>query len=332
MVQIGTLLRFMGVAVAALLALHCHAQAGKAARVAVLSPGSANEVAAIQREPFERGLRELGWKPGIDVLIDYRYAEGSLSSLGQLANELASGRFDVIVARGPSAIEAAQKATVTIPIVMAASNDPVSEGFARSMSRPGGNITGVATLVWELDRKRLELLRDTFPTIQRVAVVANPSFDSPRFASRIAALQDNAQRLNLRLEVFPVSRKEDIYAAFAAIDRAKVDALLVQADPHLLDHNRHQIAALAAKQRLPAIYPWRFFAEAGGLMSYGSSIAGFHYRSANYVSRILRGAKPGELAVEQPTQFELVVNVAAANQQGIPLPKSLLFRADHLIQ
>jgi putative tryptophan/tyrosine transport system substrate-binding protein len=331
-VQIGTLLRFIGVAVAASLALHGHAQPGKAARVAILSPGSANEVAAIQREPFERGLRELGWKPGIDVLIDYRYAEGSLSALVQLANELAAARFDVIVARGPSAIEAAQKATVTIPIVMAASNDPVSEGFARSMSRPGGNITGVATLVWELDRKRLELLKDTFPTIERVGVVANPNFDSPRFASRMVALRDNAQRLKLRLEVFPVSRKEDIDAAFAAINRSKVDALLVQADPHLLDHNRNQIAALAATQRLPAIYPWRFFAEAGGLMSYGSSIAGFHYRSANYVSRILRGAKPGELAVEQPTQFELVVNVAAANQQGIPLPKSLLFRADHLIQ
>ena len=301
-------------------------------RIAVLSPGAANELPSIQREPFERGLRELGWAPGSNVLIDYRYAEGNAPKLVEMAQNIVRSGVDVIVARGPSAIEAVKKATSTIPVVMAASNDPVQEGFVKSMSRPGTNITGLATLVWELDRKRLELLKETFPTIHRVAVIANPSFDAPRFQERMALLQRNATSLKLRIEVFPVTRRDEIEAAFDAATGAKVDALLVQADPHLLDHFRKDIAGLATKHRLPAIYPWRFFAEAGGLMSYGSSIPAFHHRSAFYVSRILKGARPAELAVEQPTQFELVINMLTAKAQGFTLPKAVLFRADHLIQ
>ena len=315
------------------LASTVHAQShGKVARVGVLSPGSAKEAPGIQREHFERGLREAGWRPGSDVQIDYRYAEGSVPRLKELAAELVRSRVDVIVARAPAAIQAAQQATQVIPIVMSASNDPVAEGFVRTMARPGGNVTGIATLAWQLDSKRLELLKDTFPRIGRVGVLANPDFDAGLFEERMASLRDNARALGLQLEIFVVRQREQFDEAFDGMRRAKVDALLVRADPHVIDHHRAAVAALAAQHKLPAIYPWRFFAEAGGAISYGTSIAGFHHRSAAYVSRILRGAKPAELAIEQPTQFELVVNVAAAKAQGIELPKSLLFRADHLIE
>jgi putative tryptophan/tyrosine transport system substrate-binding protein len=320
-------------AVCAGVALSSHAQvSSKTSRIGILSPGSSTEAPWIQREPFERGLRDLGWAPDANISIVYRYAEGSVPKLQELAAELVQSRVDVIVARAPAAIQAAQAATPSIPIVMSASNDPVEEGFVDSMSKPGRNATGIATLVWELDSKRLELLKETFPAITRVAVLANPQFDAGRFADRVATLRASARSLKLQLEVFAVEDQGAIAQAFSAMRRAKIDGLLVRADPHVLDHSRAEIAALAAKFRLPAIYPWRFFAEAGGLISYGTSIPGFHRRSAAYVDRILRGAKPQELPVEQPTQYELVVNVAAAKAQGIDLPKALLFRADHLIQ
>ena len=308
-------------------------QASKLPRVGVLHAGSSKEAVTIQREPFERGLRELGWMPGSNVLVDYRYAEGSAARLAELAVDLVRSRVDVTVARGESAIDAARQATTTIPIVMSArAGDPVADGLVKNLSRPGGNITGITTLVWDLDGKRLELLKEAFPWIRRVAVLANPNFHAGRYEQHVTALQGMARSLTLQLEVFEVTRPEEIAGVFAAIGRARVDALLVRGDPHVLDHNRREVAAMAAKHRLPAIYPWRFFAEAGGLMSYGTSLPGFHHRSATYVSRILRGANPGDLPIEQPTNFELVVNVAAAKAQGLTIPQSVLFRADQVIQ
>jgi putative tryptophan/tyrosine transport system substrate-binding protein len=308
------------------------AQPGKVPRIGVLHAGSSKESSTIQREPFERGLREHGWAPGSNVLIDYKYAEGNTARLDELAAALVRSGVDVIVTRAPAAITAARRATSTIPIVMSAgTDDPVAQGLAKSLSQPGGNVTGILTLIWELDKKRLELLKEAFPGISRVAVLANPNFDTSRYGKHVAALHESGRSLNLQLQIFEVRRADEIAKAFEAISRGPFQALLVQGDPQVLDHNRSEVVAMAAKHRLPAVYPWHFFAEAGGLMSYGTSFPAFHHRSATYVSRILRGANAGELPIEQPSKFELIVNVGAARAQGLAIPQSVLFRADHLI-
>jgi putative ABC transport system substrate-binding protein len=322
----------VGIAVLAAAASRVMAQSGKIPRVGVLHAGSSNESPTIQREPFERGLREQGWVPGSNVLIDYKYAEGNAGRLDELAAALIRSGVDVIVARAPAAINAARRATATIPIVMSAgTDDPVAGGLVKSLSQPGGNVTGILTLIWELDKKRLELLKEAFPGISRVAVLANPDFDRGRYAKHVAALHDSGRSLKLQLQIFEVRRADEIAVAFTAIGQRQAEALLVQGDPQVLDHNRSEIVAMAAQHRLPAVYPWHFFAEAGGLMSYGTSFSAFHHRAATYVSRILRGAKAGELPIEQPSKYELVVNVGAAKAQGLTIPQSVLFRADRLI-
>jgi putative tryptophan/tyrosine transport system substrate-binding protein len=215
---------------------------------------------------------------------------------------------------------------------MSAGEDAVAEGFANSLSRPGGNITGIDSLVFDLDAKRLELLKEAFPAISRVAVLGNPNTEPTQFPVRMTALHDSARSLKVQAQVFEIRRAEDIAGAFDNMVRGRVDALLVRGDPQVLDPHRATIVALAAKHRLPAIYPWRFFVEAGGLMSYGTSLPGFHHRSATYVNRILKGAKPGDLSIESPTKFDLILNVAAAKAQDLVIPPSLLFRADELVQ
>jgi putative ABC transport system substrate-binding protein len=307
-------------------------QPRKVPRVAVLHAGSSKEPASVQREPLERGLREWGWIPGSDVTIDYRYAEGNAARIPELAAQLVHSNPDVIVARGNASVDAVRRLTTVIPIVMSGWNgDPVTDGLVKNLHRPGGNLTGISTFA-ELDGKRLELLKEAFPAITRVAVIANPTFDAQRYGHHTAALRSTASRLKIDVQLFEVRRKEDIVGAFAAIDRARCDALIVRGDPQVLDPNRKDIVAIANKQRLPAMYWWRFFVEAGGVMAYGESIPGFHHRSASYVSRILKGAKPADLAIEQPTTFELAVNLKTARALGFELPKSLLFRADALIE
>jgi putative ABC transport system substrate-binding protein len=308
------------------------AQPGKIPRIGVLHPGSTKEAASVQREPFERGLRELGWTPGSDVVIDYRYAEGDAARLLQLAADLVQSRADVIVARGGAAIHAARAASTSVPIVMSASNDPVAEGVVQNLSRPGGNITGIALLTFDLDGKRLELLKETFPAIGRLAVIASPDNEPRGYKDRIAEFRAGAKALKVQIEVFEVRRAEELAGAFASIERGRFDALMVRGDPRVTDPHRHEIVALAAKLRLPAMYWWRFYTEAGGLMSYGESIPAFHHRSATYVSRILKGANAGELAIERPSKFELTVNLKAAKALGIEIPKAVLFRADEVIQ
>lgn len=307
-------------------------QARKLPRIAVLHIGNSKEPAPVQREPFERGLRENGWLPGSNVLIEYRYADGNEAKLRELARDVARSGVDVIVARGWAAIDAARQATSSIAIVMSATNDPVGEGLVRSLSQPGGNITGIAVLVFELDPKRLELLKENFPHVARVAVLTNPTNDGASYDERVKALHRTAAARGLQLLWFEPRQVAEVARTLDAIGQAKPDALLVRGDPGVIDPSRLQIIAMAARQRIPAIYPWRFFAEAGGLMSYGSSLPGFHHRSATYVSQILKGAKPGALAIEQPTTFELVVNMKTAKSIGIELPKALLFRADEVIQ
>jgi ABC-type uncharacterized transport system substrate-binding protein len=307
-------------------------QAGKVPRIGVLNPGSSTESPAVQREPFERGLRELGWRPGSNIFIEYRYGEGNTTRLAELVAELVRLGMDMIVARGPVAIRAARQATVTIPIVMASAADPVADGSIKSLARPGGNVTGLANLVWELDGKRLELLKEALPQLTRVGVVTNPRMEFRRYEELATGLLAGARSLSLQIQVFEVTRPEGIAAAFAAIDKARVGGLLVLADTQFLESYRTQVVAMASKHRLPAIYPWRYYVEIGGLMSYGASIPGLHYQSAVYVDKILKGAKPADLPVEQPTKFELVINMKTAKALGLTIPPSLLLRADETIQ
>jgi putative ABC transport system substrate-binding protein len=323
------------VGIAALVAGICGASAQprvKVARVGVLHAGSSKEAAAVQREPFERGLRELGWVPGSNVRIDYRYADGDAAKLPQQAAELVRLGAVVIVARGGQAIRAARDATASIPIVMSAIDDPVGEGFAQNLSRPGGNLTGIALLAFDLDPKRLELLKETFPRLRRVAVLASPDNEPKGYPGRIAALRTDASALKVTIEILEVNRAEALSGAFAAIERGKFDALMVRPDPRVMDLNRQQIIAAANKLRLPAMYWWRLYTESGGLMSYGESIPGFHYRSANYVDRLLKGANAAELAIERPSKFDLTINLKTAKELGVEIPKAILFRADELLQ
>ena len=309
-----------------------YSQSAKVFRVGVLRPGSAKEPAAAQREPFERGLRELGWTPGVNVLIDYRYGEGDPARLSYLAAELVDKSMDVIVATAAPAARAVRAKSATVPIVMAATADPVAEGLAVSLARPGKNITGIANFAFEMEGKRLELLKETFPRISHVALLANPTSGEPAYKERIEELRQGARRLGVEIEVFEATRREEVAGVLSAIERGRFNALMVRPDPRALDLERFEIAAAAARLRLPAIYAFRIYPEAGGLMSYGDSIPGFHHRSASYVSRILRGAKASDLAFERPTKFELVVNLKAAKALGVEFPNAVLFRADEIIQ
>jgi putative ABC transport system substrate-binding protein len=302
-------------------------------RVGVLNPGSSTESSAVQREPFERGLRELGWAPGSTIIIEYRYAEGRVARLGELAAELVRLKMDVIVGRSYVAIEAARRATDTIPIVMSASDDPIATGFVKSLARPGGNITGIANLVGELEAKRLELLKGAVPGLTRVGVLeASAAYAGRRRQTLMTALGAAARSLGLEIQVFEVVRTEDLAETFGALSRARVGAVLVRADVLILEPNRAQVAALAARHRLPAMYPWRFYVDVAGLMSYATSIPAFHYRSASYVDRILKGAKPADMPVEQPTKFELVVSLKTARALDLTIPPSFLLRADEVIE
>jgi putative ABC transport system substrate-binding protein len=302
------------------------------ARVGVLYTGSSNESSAVQREPFERGLRELGWALGAKIVVEYRYGEGSVERLAMSATELVRQGVDVFVARGNPAIGAARRASATIPIVMSSADDPVAAGFVKNLARPGGNITGIANLVSELDGKRVELLKEAIPGVTRIAVLANPAMWSRRYEGVRRQVVGSALSLGLDVQVLEVTRLEDVASVFAAVDKARVGALLVIADTLVLEPNRAQIVAMAAKHRLPAMYPWHFYTEIGGLMSYATSIPAFHYRSAVFVDKILKGAKPADLPVEQPTKFELIINMKTVRALGLTIPPSLLSRADEVIQ
>jgi putative tryptophan/tyrosine transport system substrate-binding protein len=303
----------------------------KPARVVVLHAGSSNEAASQQREPFEHSLRERGLTPGSTVLIVYRYAEGREERLSDLARNIAQSKPAVIVARGPAVVRAVQGVTKTLPVVALFSGDPVAEGLIKSLARPGGNITGVVVDNFAYDQKRLELLKEAFPRARRVAIIVNPHFDGDRFDQRMAVIHDQARTLKLQPETFKATTAGEINAAFVAIAKFKADGLLLRPDPQLIDRSRSQIITLAAKYRLPAVYPWRFFVDSGGLISYSPHFAWLHSQSAVYVSRILKGEKPSEMPVEQAARQEMVVNLGTAKALGIEIPKTVLFRADAVV-
>ena len=299
----------------------------KVPRVGVLSPGNPPPDDAFhQRERFEAGLRELGWTPGSNILVDYRYAEGKLERLPALAAELVRIPVDVIVARGLT-IAAARQATAKIPIVMAADPDPVRSGFVASLARPGGNITGFSTQALDSEPKQLELLREALPSLERVAVLTNANSPDREDMKRIATA---ARTLRLELTEFPIGGSEQLAAAFAMVSKARAGAVLVS--PTLWFIDAKQLAALALKHRQLTIHNLRQFAEAGVLISYGVNFAELHRRSALYVDKLLKSANPAELPVEQPTKFELVINTKTAKALGLTIPPLLLLRADQVIE
>jgi ABC-type uncharacterized transport system substrate-binding protein len=304
--------------------------AGKVYRIGRLAPGSPEGSPFI--ESFRQALHERGYIEGQNLVIEYRWAEGRDERLPDLAAELVRLKVDVIVTGGSTAIRAAQQATRTIPIVMVGASDPVAQGFVASLARPGGNITGLSIVTPELLGKRLEILKETVPQSTRVAVLANPGSAPTLSATTTGVLTIAAQGLGLQLQVVEVRRAEELDEAFAAVTRAGADALLVQGEPRLLDGLRGRIADLAAKHRLPAMYAWRMYVDAGGLMSYGVSLLEQYRRTAIYVDKILKGAKPADLPVEQPTKFELVINLKAAKALGLTIPSTLLVQADEVIQ
>jgi putative ABC transport system substrate-binding protein len=264
-------------------------------RIGLLRTGT-----ALAEQPFvesiRQGLRDLGYVEGQNLIIEPRYAEGSDDRLRDLAADLVQRQVEVIVAGGSAAIRAAQQATRTIPIVMASGGDPVARGFVASLAHPRGNITGVSGLGGELGGKRLELLKEAVPQVSRVAVLGNPAM--PGYEPAMQNVTGAAQALGLHLQVVELRRADEVDHAFGAMTQAGAEALLVLADPLLIDGLRGRIAELAATSRLPAMYGWRMYVEAGGLMSYGLNLPDLRRRTASYVDRLLKGAKPGDLPVE----------------------------------
>jgi len=279
-------------------------------------------------EAFRQGLHDLGYVEGQNLIIEYRYAEGRPERFPDLAAELVQLKMDVIVAGGDAAARAAQHATSTIPIVMMGT--PLGTGLVASLARPGENITGLSYLGKELPGKRLEILKETLPQSMHVAVLANANNSGN--ASALSNLTVAARALGLQLHVVEVRSPEEVDDAFAAMTRESTDALFVLAEPLLLDGLRGRIADLAAKHRLPTISNWRMYVDAGGLMSYGPSLHDMHRRAATYVDKLLKGAKPADLPMEQPMKFELVINLKTAKALGLTIPPGILLQADEVIR
>jgi putative ABC transport system substrate-binding protein len=278
---------------------------------------------------FREGLRELGYVEGQNIVIESRWAEGNYDRLPGLAAELVSLKVDVIVTYAPPAIQAAKQATGAIPIVMAVVIEPVATGFVASLARPGGNITGLSLMAPELVGKQLEILKEVVPKVSRVALLGNPA--NAGTAPQVRHAQDAAQAFGVRLQTLEVRGPSEIDSAFGAMTRERAGAVIVLVDAMLVDH-RTQIADLATKRRLPAVYGITDHAEAGGLMAYGANVNDRFRRAAYYVDRILKGAKPADLPVEQPTKFELIINLKAAKQIGLTIPPNVLARADRVIK
>lgn len=311
------------------LCLSVHAeQAAKIPQVGFLIASNPS-VNASRVAAFHKGLRELGYIEGKNITLYYRYAEGQLERLPKLAAELVSRNVEVIVTAGPADTRAAKKATSTIPIVMSFDNDPIGNGFVASLARPGGNITGLSTLAPELSGKQLELLKEIIPNLSRAAVFGNST--NPGDAFELRELESAAATLKVRLDKMDLLDRKDIEPAFRAARKAHDEAVLVLGSP-VINSQRKQVADLAIKSRLPTIYYTLEMVEGGGLMAYGVNRNDLSRRAAAYVDKILKGAKPSDLPVEQPTKFELLINLKTAQQIGLTIPPNVLARADRVIR
>lgn len=320
----------------ALLATLCTLAAGhvsgqtlnKTLRIAFLSAVTPASISA-RVDAFRQGLRELGYEEGKNAIIEWRYAAGKLDRLPALAAELAALKVDVIVSGGPTVTRPVKQATSTIPIIMAVDDDPVGAGFIASLAQPGGNITGLSTLSPEIGGKQLEILKETLPTLSRVAVFGNSTrAGSPQMLKQ-AELAAAALKIQLRYVDVPDSKSID--QAFQTAHKGRAEGVLVLRSPVFIAQ-RKQTAEIAVKTRLPTIYPWPENVEDGGLMTYGVSINDLFRRTATYVDKILKGRKPSDLPVEQPTKFEFIVNLKSAKQIGLTVPPNVLARADRVIR
>ena len=303
-------------------------QPAKVPRIGVLSNVRASD-AGPRDEALRQGLREKSWVDGQNVVIEYRYADNELGRLPALAADLIRLGVDVIVAPGTPAPLAARAATTTIPIVMAAAGDPVASGLVASLTKPGGNVTGLSVMAPELGGKRLQLLKEVIPRLSRVAVLWNAANPYPGLV--VKETEAAARTLGVQVQSVEVRGLTDFDGAFSTVSRGAASALLVVEDPLTLGQ-RGPIVEFAARARLPAIYGLREFADAGGLMAYGAHLPELYRRAAGYVDKILRGAKPADLPVEQPTKFEFVINLKTAKALGLTIPQSVLLRADEVIE
>ena len=301
------------------------AQPDRLRRIGYVGNASANP-GRPQLEAFRRGLRELGWIEGQTFAVEYRWADGNPERIPQLVAELLEAKVDVIVLSGPLAIAAAQKATSTIPVVFVVLSDPVAAGFVRSLARPGGNMTGVASEYEGLITKQLQLLKEAVPDLSRVALLRHTR-SAPAI---LAAVESAARSMGLAVRTLEVTGAADFENAFRLARSERVGAVHVLPSP-FIGANRARVIELAARHRLPAFYELRIYVQDGGLMSYGPSVDDMYGRSAGYVDRILKGANPGDLAIERPARFEFVINRKTAAALGLAIPQSLLRRADEVI-
>jgi len=303
-------------------------QPTKVARIGYLetTPSSTNSA---RHEAFRQGLRDLGYVEGKNIVIEWRFAEGKSDRLPALAAELLRLKVEVIVTTGPTVTRAAKEATVTIPIVMAVDTDPVGNGFVASLARPGGNITGLSALSPEINGKQVELLKEIVPTLARIAIFGTST--DPGNTQLLKETELAARAFGLQFQFLDVPSIKDVETAFRAASKGSANAVLVL-NSSIFASQRTQFANLAVGSRLPAMYYRREYVEDGGLMSYGVSYTDLDRRAATYVDKILKGANPADLPVEQPTKFELVINLKAAKQIGLTIPPSVLARADRVIK
>ena len=304
-------------------------QTARIPRIGILVQGSASYYPA-RVEALRQRLRELGYVEGKNIVIEYRYAEGKHERLPDLAAELVRLKVDVIVTTGSPGILAAKKSSATMPIVFTGVADPVGGGFVSSLAQPGGNITGLSLMAPDLDGKRLELLKEAFPKIARVAFLWGGS-GGTRGNLPLTEMEAVAKALGIKLQSLPVRSLDDFESAFARAKREGAQALITTPSS-LVSTQQRQVLEFAAKNRLPAMYPESEFVEAGGLMSYGPNITDHWRRAADFVDKILKGTKPAEIPVEQPIKFEFVINLKAAKQIGMTIPPNVLVRADRVIK
>jgi putative tryptophan/tyrosine transport system substrate-binding protein len=304
-------------------------QPNKVPRIGYLSASSASSI-SFRVEALRQGLRERGYVDGKNIVIESRSAEGKPDRIPALVAELVRLKVDVIVSAGPLPTRAAKEATVTIPIVMTNERDPVGTGFVESLARPGGNITGLSNLAPELGGKRVELLKEIVPRLSRVAFFGTSTM--PGNAQSLKETELAAETLGVKLQYLDVLGSKDIEIAFQAAGKEHADAVLMMAAGSFLNTYRGHVVELAVKSRLPAIYNFPEFVEAGGLMVYGVNTNDLSRRAAIYVDKILKGAKPADLPVEQPSKFELVINLKTAKQIGVTIPQSVLYKADKVIK
>jgi putative ABC transport system substrate-binding protein len=316
-----------GIASAARIA---HAQqTGKLPQIGYVG-NSTSALEASLIEGFRQGLHERGFTEGKNVIVHFRWAEGKMDELPKIVSQLLALNVDVLVTAGTPAALAAKKATTTVPIVMAAVGDAVDSGIVSSLARPGGNITGLSTLYTQLEGKRIQILREFVPKLKRIALLTNPAnpFTALMVKSALAATASQ----NLSAQIYEVSSVAEFENVFAAISKSKPDAMSVLADRPFLVSNRLRIVQFAEKQRLPAMYPFSEFMNDGGLVFYGPNFPDMFRRSATYIDKILKGAKPADLPLEQPTRFEFIINAIAAKALGLTIPQTLLISADKVLE